>query len=80
MKPRQCKRLRKSVGETQHGLARLAGMPAWRVSHFENGLIDLTAGEVERIKTAIRRASRENVQRVEATLGSPEPGILRVSA
>lgn len=66
----ELKNLRKAAGLTQHQLGKLADIEPWRVTKAELGMIELTEGEVKRLKSALARAARENARRLEAVTGA----------
>jgi transcriptional regulator with XRE-family HTH domain len=51
-------RKRKSLGLTQHELARQSRVPFSRVSYAETGRIQLTTDELERIEGVFRNRAR----------------------
>lgn len=53
------KRLRKQAGITQFALARKTKIHRWRISHAEQGILDLAPDEVARIRGVLLDAARK---------------------
>jgi hypothetical protein len=49
------KEQRKSLGLSQHELARLAGIPRWRIAYSDSGLLTLTSCELRRVRDALQK-------------------------
>lgn len=47
------KKLRRDSGLTQYALANVSGIPRWRISHAELGILRLKPAEVEAIRKAL---------------------------
>lgn len=62
--------MREAASLSQGRLAARAGIARWRITHAENGLLELHPAEVEALKKILLRAVRENLRLVEAAVGA----------
>lgn len=63
---RTISRKRKLVGLTQHSLALAANVDVQRITYAETGRLSLEPGELDRIRTALKRRAQKAMDAVSA--------------
>jgi transcriptional regulator with XRE-family HTH domain len=64
----QLRKARRAQRVPQMAISQATGIDRARISHFENGYLQLTAAELDRVKRALHRRAVQQAARAEAVV------------